>query len=146
MSDSELTFSLDALVSVGEIALRYIQENSRDKINAAGDPLPVSKSKAGKRAGNVDLYNTGRLLFEDISYDIDAESATVVISFNAPYASDVDDRYNFAGIPPQKMDAFIEEITPFLQEGVSWGGADFGNTGFDSVQTSELPDGWEAPF
>lgn len=131
-SEDDLEISLDALASIGAIALRYIQENSTDRIDAEGNPLPVSKGKRGKAKGNVDLYETGNMLYQDVSFDFDARSMTVVVSFNAEYAADVEERYHWAGIPPQKWDAFVDEITPYFVDGLSlasYGGARAGGGG-----------------
>lgn len=106
-TEDDLVASEECLLKLGQLYLRYIQESAKEGINADGEPLPK----------HVDLYRTGNLLYRDVSFRVSAWS--VEVQFNAPYAADVEKRFHFNGIPPQKMAQFLEECSVIVANGVS---------------------------
>jgi hypothetical protein len=103
----EIVISESALRDATSVALRFIQDNSRARVNKHGEPLPPG----------VDLFASGDLLF--YSVDVDVEKDRGVITFRVPYAEIVEARYEFAGIPPQRWQEFEAQIGPILAKGAS---------------------------
>jgi len=86
-----------------KVALRYIQENSVWRINEEGDPLP----------DGVTLFDSGDMLVKEVGI------LGGVIIFRVPYAEYTNAKYKWAGIPPQRMEEFLQEIQPLVNRALS---------------------------
>jgi hypothetical protein len=85
------------------IWLRFVQENVEAGYNADGRRLPPG----------VDIYETGDLLYLRVTITGGR------LTFPVDYAEIVEAKYHFAGIPPNRWNAFLTEIKPFMIRGLS---------------------------
>ena len=97
-----LDITPEARRRIAEVWVRYVQDNSRLRVNADGTPLPPG----------VDLYRTGYMLFTGIRI------TETGVEFLADYAAETNERWNWAGVPPQRLEEFLAEIGPILTEGL----------------------------
>lgn len=104
LGDLKVSIKADALLKAARVARRFIRENGRYRVSADGRPLPP----------NVDLKDTGEL-FQNV--DFRTQEGKALIIFRAPHASIVEQKYHFAGIPPQRWDDFLKELAPIFAEG-----------------------------
>jgi hypothetical protein len=84
--------------ALARLGLELMERQARDGVSGSGAPLPPG----------VDLHQSGRL-FRDVS------TAGGVVQFRAPYAAQVNARYEFNSLAPQYRDEYLRRAAEIIR-------------------------------
>lgn len=101
----QLKLSTEGEIEVARVTLEVLERQARAGVSSTGASFGIGKTKS-----RIDLHDTGRLFSDVVIFPSR-------LSFRAPYAGYVADRYEFQSIAP----GFVAEYETLLRQALALG-------------------------